>query len=170
MTNKAGFDRNLKSKTGALKEDMGRIRQLLEDGDEDSAILKFQRASLRAVLDLIPVAEREYRAKPTMSNAYAFNALLSQSRELITDIEAAKESSQLVDTILDTYVRPMFLTLASHLLNSSTILRSELQPLYKGKVEARAAKASIDSFIRETARYLEDSHNKLREDISNGLE
>jgi hypothetical protein len=167
---KDGLKRNVIERSKALSKDIEEIRQMIDDGDDLDAVSRFQRDSLKAVLELLPIAQAQYKKNPTMSNAYALNSIISQVRELVNDMESAREQAQLVDSILDTYVRPTFLNIASYLLNSSTILRSELSPLYSGKQASRDAKACMDRFIREAARYLEDAHNKLREDISNGLE
>ena len=157
-----GHARNLETRLSTLRQETDKINALLEEGENEDAILTFQRASLQSVIDILPIAQHQYKKNPNMSNAYALNALISQSRELISDIEARQDKSHLAQTISERVIRPAFLDLAQNLMNSTSMLR-ELISSSAGidKRTQAEVKAHIDRFLRETARYMQDRHDRL---------
>lgn len=80
------------------------------DGDR-----KFQLVSLKMAVDLLPIAEREFRKYPKQSNAFMVNALLTQARELFQDLQVTEDRTEQAVKIINKILQP-FLTQITQVL------------------------------------------------------
>lgn len=126
------------------------ISGLLDEADSAEGVRRFQVISLKMLVDLVPYAEKAYRDDPKQSNAYTINALLTQIRELITDLTSEDDRGELIQTIMMEILRPAFLQMGQILLDNMYSLRNEID----GDVQperTKRVKEAIDQSTRDMA-------------------
>ena len=155
---RASVHRNLKQTLKTFREDSPDIQQLLEQ-DSDRASERFQRRALAMLIDLIPVAEAKYRERAGEHSAYALNSLISQARELISDIQAGKDSEELVNTLGLEILKPCFTAIAQSMIDNIYRLRRRVERNIKpSKVES--VNEAVDDMAKEFAAYLENQYTQ----------
>lgn len=101
-----------KTKTSALRSIIGdsaeEIHQLIEVGDGDSATTLLHKRLMQTLIDLIPLAEHNIRKSDGRQGVYQINALVSQVRELLVDIQATQDRGQLGVHLVESVIRPSF--------------------------------------------------------------
>lgn len=159
-------------KTNALASLFGKdslkIQKLLEKNENDNAIILANRAMLQSVLDLIPLAEQDYRERRTDRSVYALNALLSQARELISDIQAANDKTIVIDRIIFDILQPQIINLANQLINSNYELKRRLKE-HVAKGSTKEVTVILDDMSKSLGAYSNSLFNQLKERISAAL-
>lgn len=93
-----------------------KIQQLLEVGNADSATNLIQKRMLQALIDLLPHAEANVRATRGQKGVYQINSLITSVREILSDLQAAKDRGALGDSLVEKIVRPTFLDIGMALV------------------------------------------------------
>ena len=136
-----------------FQEDSLRIRKLLQQGQNDNAISLFQKSTLSTIIDLITIAERQYRKKKVESSAYALNSLISQARELIADLEARHDRLNMASNITREVLQPQFMRMASNIINTLHNTKRSIEPYVKNE---KAVNDKVDEAARSIALFLEE--------------
>lgn len=136
-----------------FREHALRIKQLEEDGVTGEAydleVLKSMRAM---VLDLIPVAEENYRKFPLHTAASAVNQYVNQERELLNDIRQLEDFQARSDKLIS-LVEDEYQTIAKDIIQSV----GNLENLLKAKGSAQLFK----DFRSLQGKSLEASKNRV---------
>lgn len=131
-----------------------KIQELIESNNNDGAITLSQKALLKMILDIIPLAEKQVRASDSVRGVYALNTLISQTRELMADIQATKDQQYLARNIVDNIIRPSFMDIAQFMINANYQLKKsiddKLKPSYK-----RDVSVTIDGNAKDIAEYMQ---------------
>jgi len=152
-------------KTGAEIQKIGsrfslpakQITQMIQEGNVDKAIGHFQKQMLDAVTRIIPIAEKQYRRNPTQSYAYALNALVSQARELASDLQNTGDRQKLAATLSREILMPAFRAVAQILVDEHHSLRRRLDEKILPE-ERRRAMDLIDSAGATIARHAAEQY------------
>lgn len=149
-----GQAKEVKKTLTLFGEEAPRIQELLIAKDSDNAIILTQRHLLRTLIDIIPLAEKQVRASDSVRGVYALNTLISQTRELITDIQATRDQQYLARNIVDNIIRPSFMDIAQFMINANYQLKKsiddKLKPSYK-----RDVSVTIDGNAKDIAEYMQ---------------
>ena len=130
------------------------IIDLLETSDTDSASALITRTLLQTLVDVLPVVERNVRKSRGSRGVMPLNQCISQIREVVHDLQAFKDRSQLGQTIVDRTVRPAYLDLAVQVSNlfveQENFVRARLGDAHFEKFQTfnNQLKHSIADFIR----------------------
>lgn len=155
------IDAYIDSLTGKLDElesvfgaDAEAIQKLIESAEKDKGVAKFQVSMLKTLIGMIPIAESKYREAGAQSAAYALNAIISQVRELINDMQANEAQSDIANSICVKVIMPVFQAFAQSLIDTMLLLKSQVESSVKDGRHQRVNDA-IDNAAREVARALE---------------
>jgi hypothetical protein len=148
-----------------LAAETDELERLVEDGQNESAITSFRKAALRRLITMLPEAERVYRKNPNMSNAYAFNSLISQAREIIADIQSEDDSRELMNRVLNDVLRPAFFDLANNAVNTFSLMREGIGGDIPRKEFERVV-THVNGALKSIAHYYEARYQKLVEQVS----
>lgn len=88
------------------------ILDLLENNDHDGAQTMIYRALLQTLVDVLPLMEGTIRKSKGQRGAYQLNQTVSQIRETLADVQAARDKSQFGAHLAERHVQPAFLLLA----------------------------------------------------------
>lgn len=160
------------TKTNAMAslfgQDSLKIQELISEKDNDNAFDMANRSMLSFMLDLIPLAETRYREDARQSNAYAMIALISQARELISDLQAADDKSVIKDKIVYDVVKPTMMTLAQFLIDSNYQLKRELTD-FVIKEHQQKAHLAIDNSTKAAGQYVQAMFSDLKDRLNDAL-
>lgn len=125
------------------------IMDAVDSGNIDHAVLQFQRQAYSTIVNLIPIAEKEYKKSKREHQAYVLNALISQGRELASDLMASGDRAQLADVLIREVLEPTFKALLQQMMQEQlqlkTILGDKLKP----------------AFVPDASREMDDSLKRL---------
>lgn len=164
---KKSVHNNVKRLVASFKDEIPSMQSLL-DSDSDRASEKFQKNALLMLIDLIPIAEAKYREHAGEHAAYALNTLISQARELVSDIHASNDSRQLALTLTSDIVKPSILSISQNMVDNIYQLRRRIETYVKPN-KSEQVNAAIDDVAKSFAVYLEEQYAQLHELIYNKL-
>ena len=120
-----------------------KIQALIDDNNNDGAITLTQKALLKMMIDLIPLAEQKVRESDSTRGIYQINALVSQARELIADIQSNRDQAMIVDTIMANIIQPNMVSITQFIVDSQYQLKREIQDKVKTE-HVRDVSTAID--------------------------
>lgn len=129
-----------------FSEQVDNIQRLIEENSLNSQVsgsAAFQLASLRTLVSLIPDAERAYRRDPRLGHSQTITNLMTQIRELLADMQAEEDRSQIYEHIEDNILRPAFRAVGQILIDELYNLRDQLMPL----VDDKKVRSKIEDII-----------------------
>ncbi|QJT70879.1 hypothetical protein GR7B_00081 [Vibrio phage vB_VcorM_GR7B] len=152
-----------KSLASLFGDDAERIKDMLESAAEkDKGVAKFQVSMIRTLVDLIPEAEAKYRDKGIANDLYAMNALISQVRELIGDMQANDAQSNMAAAVITKVVQPVFQSFGQLFIDQMFALKKSLQSDLRSDRENEGIRA-IDDATKEMCRGVEERFIKIQE-------
>jgi hypothetical protein len=114
----------------AIAENFGeaapQIVQMLEMNDNDGAIIILQKRLLQSSIAMLVHAEKLMTATEGAKGTYQYATLVSQIRELITDIQAARDRSFIANQIIQSIIQPAFIDMAEMIMNDHSAFRKDL--------------------------------------------
>jgi hypothetical protein len=151
-----------------FKREVENIHHLLESKNTDTAVTRFQKSALATLIELIPIAESKYRKYGNERAAYAMNSLISQSRELITDIKAEQNSRDLALRITSEILRPAFVMIMQNMVDNMYHLKKNMEGYVPDK-HTRDIHTLTDTSAREITHYLEQTYKSVSDRIMQEL-
>lgn len=137
------------------------IQKLIEIGDNDIMSLRFQKNMLVTLIDVLPIAEEQYRKNPGQSNSYAFSGLIAQCRELINDIQAASDRSLLSNRIGRDILIPAFTRIAQNVIDTMHYTKRELESIVPDDKVVRLH-TSLDNSAKSIAKFINDMYGDIQ--------
>lgn len=118
--------------------------------------------ALKAVVDLIPVAQGLCNVRPSQSSAYAVTKLISQMQELIVKIEGLVDYNKLANEVFDAVFMPF---LESHIKALGRNIRNHQEEMFKlvHEKKQRKVKELMDDVYKRYGKTLEAEIAKTRE-------
>lgn len=147
------------------------VQQISEkfENNPDKGVNQFQLMSLKMLVDLIPYAEKEYRRDPRQSNAYAINALVTQIRELISDLQAEDNTLELINKIVLSIVQPVTQKIAGSLIEFNFAVKTQIKGDLKDGHYERVER-EIDNATKDLARQIQSHINQMSDEIRESTE
>jgi hypothetical protein len=102
------------------------IVQMLEMNDNDGAIIILQKRLLQSSIAMLVHAEKLMTSTEGAKGTYQYATLVSQIRELITDIQAARDRSFIANQIIQSIIQPAFIDMAEMIMNEHSMFRKGL--------------------------------------------
>ena len=145
-----------------------KIQALIDDNNNDGAITLTQKALLKMMIDLIPLAEQKVRESDSTRGIYQINALVSQARELIADIQSNRDQAMIVDTIMANIIQPNMVSITQFIVDSQYQLKREIQDKVKTE-HVRDVSTAIDMSARSIAAYMSEIFKVIRARLEKDL-
>ena len=151
-----------------FKDQVNELQSKL-DMDTVDAKTNFQIQTLKMLIDLIPIAEYEYRQFPKASNMQSLTSSITQVRELLADVMIDEDKGDLANRVIDNIIQPYTKDILQQLLIHHYNLIALLQQRVDTKTFKRLQK-DMESNIRELGSTLSQKStfytDKIREDLT----
>lgn len=144
------------------------IVKLIDAKDNDSTASETQRSLLSMMVQLIPIAEQNYKTYRTERAAYALNSLVSQVRELLSDLQSTNDRSVVIENILYNVIEPTLRQYAQYLIDSNLELKQKLEVCVP-KSQQSEMREIIDIDTKKNAAFLQSIFATLKERIATQL-
>lgn len=155
-----------------FEEDFQTLREMVSPENDllrvDQSSALFYRASLAMVLDLLPLAEKNYRESRKESAAYALNALINQGRDLNNDVKMSEDTAGQV-LVLQQLVQTNFTRLADLLLKERHAFAMKVESLLKSNSDKKEIKSNFDATIKTFVKGANSLQDLLNLQISGYL-
>lgn len=139
----------------------GAIIQMLEMNNNDGGITLLKKRLLQMTINVLPAAEQQLVETGAQKGVYQFATLVSQIRELITDIQADNDKKYVAQSIAETILKPAFMMLAQDIINDHHDFRRATENFVKTE-HAR----EHSSELRELAKTLANKMTVSYRDVS----
>lgn len=156
--------KNPKKMRSIVGESAEEISQLLETGDTDQAVSMMYKRMLQALMDLLPYAEQQVRKTKAAKGVYQVNALISNIRELMVDIQAAQDRGRIAEDLIQRVMQPAFRELATQFIRDYDALDTDLRRV--GKVSIELQRPITPGDLSE----MKDTILKARERLANSMQ
>ena len=163
--------KELSGLTGEFKADLPDILSMLDDTSSGDEVQKrFLTASLAAIVDIIPHKEAQTKKTLREQDVYAFNALISQGREILNELRALSQSDEVAHRIAVSIIQPAFMAISSSYISQMFALRNELEEIIGDGKKARIMREAFQNAAREFGSYLEVSRDSIINRVTEEIE
>lgn len=162
-TKKVEDTSNIIQRTHSILERMDAERTL--NGLGEDSTYEFYRASLLDTLELLPIARRSYIRYTSQSNAYAYNALVTKCQELLADMQALSDKSNVLERVLSRHIQPCFANIIANMANAYVLMDSEIKTMGLSASDTARVQAQLKSFTRGLGLFLQDSQNMITKEL-----
>lgn len=138
-----------------------KVLDLLETGDADSGLALLKKTLLITVIRVLPASEKVLTESGNSRGVYQFNQLISQIRELITDIQADRDKKYIAQSVMETIIRPVFMDIAQDMITKHHEFRKATERYVKQEQSQQ-----FSSDLRDLAKDLAGGMNEKYKDIS----
>ena len=161
------FDEDVSERQAALKARFKEISENIKQGDmlnPELVIKDLYITILTTTIDLLPLAEKAYRASKKESAAYAYTNLADKVQQLAADIRVLKDTSGQAAFLVDQIIQPLFLSLTTIIIQESMNIKAEIDSVL-GAQPKRAAKLKkiTDVSARKYADFMNKATIEIRE-------
>ena len=165
--------KTLKKLGGEFSRDIPDIFTLLDSNDNDTVQVQviFLKSALATVVDLIPYMEDQARKSRREQDAYALNSLISQGREIFSDLRSLSDTDKVADRISISVVDPMFTALSHTFINLIATLRDSLvENCKEDEYSKQQIRLAIQTCATSFGEYLNVSSSTMKESIRKQIE
>jgi hypothetical protein len=144
------------------------IMDAVATGNIDHAVLQFQRQAYSTIVNLIPIAEKAYKKHQREHQAYVLNSLISQGRELASDLMASGDRAQLAEIIAREVLEPVFKSMLQQFMQEQLQLKTILGDKIKPQFSADASR-EMDNSLKRMAQVMNDMYKSTTQQINRKL-
>lgn len=152
---------NTKGMRSIVGDNAENIQQMLEKGENDSAVSLIYKSMVSALVDLIPLAEHAVRKSKGARGVYQINSLISSIRELLTDIQSAQDRGLLGQVLVENVIRPEVLDLGMLIAKEYAMLSDDCKQ-YLSKEEHTKISADLKLSRTRVADKLMSSYRTIQ--------
>lgn len=145
------------------------IMELLDGDDMDGAQALIYRALLRSLVTIVPVLERNVKRSKGQKGAYQYNQTLSQLRESMADIQAMRDKGNLGMRVVEKFVRPSYLDIASHLAIAIMQIENSLTPYMTKDNLTEFQRDVLGPLKMEMSRYMRAQLESVTQNVAQAL-
>lgn len=145
------------------------ILGLLNSDDNDGAQTHIYRAVMQMLVDVLPILESNLRKSKGQRGAYQLNQTISQLRECMADIQAMRDKSLLGVRVVEKFVRPAFLDVASQMALGMMQIENELSTVLSPKELRTFKETSLSRIKISMAQYLQSQLQSVAQSVSQAL-
>lgn len=138
----------------------GQIIDMLKIGDQDSGMALLKKTLLMTVIRVLPAAEKVLTESGTTKGTYQFVTLISQIRELMTDIQADGDRKYLARSVMESIMKPAFMDLAQEIINSHHQFRKESGRMIVPS-KTQEFSADLQNLAMNLAKKMNDKYNEI---------
>ena len=150
-----------------FKLSKNQLNRLLTD-NPDRVVENYQKQTLSMIMRLIPIAEKKYKSSSAEHAAYALNALISQGRELASEVQSTQERNDLARRVATELIDPAFRSYLQLLGDLAYNLNRDIKD-YVSVKDRPAANREIKKLIREAGMAAIEMSRNLTTRIEDAL-
>ena len=117
---------------------------------------------------MIPIAEKAYKKHQREHQAYVLNSLISQGRELASDLMASGDRAQLAEIIAREVLEPVFKSMLQQFMQEQLQLKTILGDKIKPQFSADASR-EMDNSLKRMAQVMNDMFRSTTQQINKKL-
>lgn len=147
------------------------VNDLQEKLDMDTVDAKtnFQIQTLKMLIDIIPIAEFEYRSYPKASNMQSLTSSINQVRELLADVMIDEDKGDLARRVIENIIEPYTKDLLQQFLQQHYTTLEVIQKRTSSS-EYREIRTYMETNLRDLGKYISERRDfyasKLNEDLT----
>jgi hypothetical protein len=145
-----------------LGDDAETLQQMLESGDNDSAISILNKRLIQTSIDLIAEVETGIRESNGRYGVHSYNGLVQSIRELMIDLQAAQDRGAMGVTLVETVIRPAMLEIAMILMQEYVSVANEIKLLVEPEIYQKFRTVQKESQAR-TGAAVQEQYRKIQE-------
>jgi hypothetical protein len=150
-------------------EDAQHLVALLEENDSDSAFEKLRKRLIQSSINLIAKVEQGVHDTNGRYGVHSYNGLVQTIRELITDLQSAKDRGAIGQTIAENIMRPAFLDIGMSIMTEYANVANDMKQILSKEDYAEFRRVQISSRDRLAAQ-LQSQYTKMRDDTIDYLQ
>jgi len=136
------------------------IESVLEEQMELGSPEEVLQESLKRILSLVPIAEAQYRNRPTTGNAYALTSFIDSTKGLIEQLYTLRGKEEIYRTILLKVLQPFCREMVKSMLAEVTSLKGD-DPYANDEV--------LKKFSTNLGKKFQEAYRKSSEDLAGSL-
>lgn len=144
------------------------IIQMLEMNNNDGGITLLKKRLLQMTINVLPAAEEALVNSGAQKGVYQFATLVSQIRELITDIQADNDKKYIAQSIAETILKPAFMGLAQDIINDHHDFRRTTETFIKTE-NVREHSTELRNLAKGLANKMTTSYREVSTKIFEAL-
>ncbi len=144
------------------------IVEMIEMNNSDGASSLIVKSLIQSLVGILPVAEHNVRATNATKGIYGFNTLVSSIRELLGDLQAFKDRSNLGQSIVDRSVRPSYQDIAVQIVTSLTIIQDAAKSRME-KEDYREFRTTVEEQKKALAQYITAQYQDVSDQVVKSL-
>lgn len=161
----------IESTASSFAEEVANLRKLLggSEGTVEQGMLSMVRAMLASTIEMLPIAEGQYKKYKNERAAYAFSTLVNQARELGNDLRTMQDLEGQVIHILTSILQPAFTQVMQHMINEVYAARTEIGRSVRDPRSQEVVQNALNTLLRAHAGYLQDMGGKVQSQLRDYL-
>ena len=144
------------------------IIEMLEANNNDGALTLLKKKLLMTVIDVLPDAEAIIRETKGGKGTYQFVTLISQIRELITDIQSDQDRKHIARNLCEDVIRPSFMDIAQNMITQHHSFKKEMEGKIKPDQLQNFGK-ELQELARNMAKDMTAKYLEVEQKIFNAL-
>lgn len=144
------------------------IVDLIEMGNSDGATSLIIKSLLQSLVEILPTAEKNVIATGATKGMYAFNTLISSTRELVGDLQAIKDRSNLGQATVDRCVRPSYMEIGVQIVTAFTLIQDSGKARMTPE-DFREFRATLESVKKGLGEYIMAQYRDVSEQVVKSL-
>lgn len=143
-----------------LEQDATHINQLLEVGENDSAISLIYKRLTQSCIDAIPLVEDQIRNSKGARGIYQYEKIVTTTRELLADLQAMSARGQIGTQVVNNCILPFLQSLALQLMTELKRIEDDARSRMSDndfiafREQIERARTSIGNFVNQEFRNL----------------
>lgn len=158
-----------KAMQNVFGDDARELVAMLEEGDSDSAVERLNKRLIQSSINLIAQVEKGIHDTNGRYGVHSYNGLVQTIRELINDLQAAKDRGAIGLTIAENIMRPAFLDIGMAIMTEYSTVANDMKQILSDTDYAAFRRSQTNSRDR-LAALLQDQYQKMRDDTINYLQ
>lgn len=143
----------------------GLLAELQSNTDVNSV---FATTTVNMLLNLLPVAENEYRRRPTQSYAYAMNSYIAQIRELMSDLDSSHSQTENIFNLFRTIMRECIMDIGRVIIDGHYDVQKAVKNIV-GDEQYDDVKERVDNITLRMGERCQDAMDKAMDKLAKNL-
>lgn len=145
-----------------------RLIEMLEMDRTDGALTLLKKKLLQTSVGLLPHAERTVRESQSARGVYQFSTLVSQIREIMSDIEADRDRDLLMKVLDDQVIKPSFMDAAQQVVIRHHEFRKAIERHVRDE-SVQDVNIALKKLAQALARDMQEEYKRVMDGLSKAL-
>lgn len=127
------------------------------------------RSMLTMILDVIPLAEKAFRASAKENAAYALIALVKEAKEIHSELNMIGNVENQSEFIRNSIITPLFNSMAQLFIHEMLSLKASIDTEVGNPKAGKKVKKHVDEVMKSIGLFMTQSNEKISENIHSYL-